>query len=247
MNLILDFGNSNCKIAVFDEKGIQGFVKVKSNTGTLFSVIDELKQKFPKLKRGIISSVIHHSPDIEDYIKEKIGYLLVLAHNTPLPIKNLYQSTTIGKDRLAAVVGANNIYKNTNVLVVDVGTAIKFDVVNDKNEFIGGNISPGIKIRFKSLNQFTQKLPLLSITDKNILLGRNTEDAIIAGVQNSVIFETRAYIRILKEKHENLKIIFTGGDAAYLSNFIDDEISLEKNLVLIGLNVILNYNDKAQN
>jgi len=178
-----------------------------------------------------------------DYLKDKVNNFIYLNKKTKLPIINLYESPdTLGKDRLAAIIGANNIFKNQDVLVIDAGTAITFDFINKNNEYIGGNISPGLEMRYKSLNLFTSKLPLIKKDEKFNLIGKNTKEAIISGVQNGLVFEIDSYINIFKEKFNNIKIILTGGDSFFFEHKLKNCIFAEVFLIAIGLNKILIYN-----
>ena len=148
----------------------------------------------------------------------------------------------MGKDRLAAVAGAIGLYPNTNLLVIDAGTAITYELINSKHEFLGGNISPGMTIRYKALNEFTSKLPLLSASDETPLIGQSTKEAIQAGVQNGVLFEIQGLINELSSQYPSIKTIITGGDAEFFARKLKNPIFVHPNLVLIGLNRILEYN-----
>ena len=143
---------------------------------------------------------------------------------------------------MAAAVGANNIFPHTNVLVVDCGTAITIDFVSAIGRFEGGNISLGLNTRFKALSSFTSKLPLVDIADGYPLIGKNTTDAIRAGVLNSTIFELDTYIELFSGLYPDLKVIFTGGDAFFFDGKLKNTIFVVPNLVVQGLNRILEYN-----
>ncbi|HKL32104.1 MAG TPA: type III pantothenate kinase, partial [Tangfeifania sp.] len=161
----------------------------------------------------------------------------------PLPIENLYQTKdTLGKDRIAAVVGAFDLYPNTNVLVIDAGTAITFDIINEQGQYLGGNISPGLEMRFKALNKFTGRLPLVRKNDFDNLYGRTTEEAILAGVQHGIVFETDKAIETFKEFYNNLKVIITGGDAIFFDKKLKNSFFVHFNLTALGLNRILEHN-----
>ena len=184
--------------------------------------------------------------ELINYLESTFDFFIDLNEYTNIPIKNLYDSkSTLGKDRLAAVIGANNFYPKSNVLVIDMGTAITFDFINKKDQYLGGSISPGLEMRFSALNHFTGKLPLLKKNEKFSLIGSNTESAIISGVQNGIIFEIDSYINNIKKEYEDLKTILTGGDAIFFDKKLKNTIFVDLNLNFIGLNTILEYNKSA--
>jgi type III pantothenate kinase len=171
--------------------------------------------------------------------------IIYLDRNTRLPIINNYKSkVSLGKDRIAAAVGANTIFPNSNVLVIDAGTALTFDFVSDNNEYMGGNISPGMQMRFKALKTFTSKLPLLDKSEEFYLTANNTNDAIISGVQSGIIFEMDSYINEYKKKYNDLKVILTGGDSFFFEYKLKNRIFAKPFLTAVGLNRILEYNAK---
>ncbi len=154
----------------------------------------------------------------------------------------------MGYDRIAAVTGAHTIYPNNNVLVIDAGTALTYDLVTAEGEYLGGNISPGMNMRFKALNKFTNRLPLLSINDEEIdLLGTSTEKAIKSGVVNGVLMEIEGFISSVSQKFTDLKVVITGGDAFSFEKRLKSSIFVISHLNLIGLNRILDYNAWKKN
>ena len=240
MNLTIDIGNTRSKFALFKNNDIiDSFIYKNLSIDTIQSIIN----LYPEIKNTILSSV--RVPDVNtiDYLKKSFSYFIELDTNTNLPIENKYKTkNTLGKDRIAAIVGANNIYPNTNVLVIDMGTAITYELINSKNQYLGGTISPGLEIRFKSLNHYTDKLPLLNKSDDFNLIADSTESAIISGVQNGIIYEINGYVESLKKQYEDLKIFLTGGDAIFFDKKLKNTIFVNLNLNHIGLNTILDYN-----
>ncbi len=182
-------------------------------------------------------------PVLLEYLHKSFRFSLELSEKTPIPVKNLYGSpATLGCDRLAAVVGANAIFPETSVLVIDIGSAVTIDFINHKGEFRGGNISPGMMMRYRALNEFTANLPLEFPNDNHEFMGSDTPGAIISGVQNGIILELEGYIRRFSEKEQGLKVIFTGGDAAFFAEKICFQVVTDQNLTLKGLNRILEFN-----
>jgi type III pantothenate kinase len=242
MNLSIDIGNTRTKLAIFDNGSIvESFILNEIN----ISDINKLTSKHIDIQNVILSSTKKNNEILDLYLQTNFQNFVELSSDTKIPIENLYETKeTLGKDRLAAVVGANNIFPETNVLVIDMGTAITYDFINNKAQYVGGTISPGMEIRYKSLNQFTEKLPLLERQEDFQLIGKNTDDAIISGVQSGITFETDSYINHFKDEYENLITILTGGDAIFFDKKLKNAIFVNLNLNLIGLNTILDYNIK---
>ncbi|MDX2189297.1 MAG: type III pantothenate kinase [Bacteroidota bacterium] len=239
-NITVDFGNTSIKAAIFEGE------KLINDLGVLSQVaLIEVLNKFPNYKIGI-SSVSEASTHIYNLIDNK-ERLMVLNHLTKVPLKNNYKSAeTLGMDRLAVAVGGNFMYPNTNLLIIDFGTCITYELVSSKNEYEGGAIAPGLNMRFKALNQFTSKLPSLQITNETInFIGNSTESCIQSGVINGMTSEIDGMIDKFGQVYDHLKIIICGGDAQFFETKIKQPIFAVPNLVLIGLNRILNYNVQA--
>ena len=168
-----------------------------------------------------------------------------------MPITNSYDTpATLGLDRLAAAVGAKSLCPEENLLIIDAGSAITYDFVSAEGEYMGGNIAPGLKMRFTILQQMTKKLPLVEVDENELipLFGKNTRDAIAAGVIRGVAYEVKGYMRTLQEKVQHFQTFLTGGNAPYVLNNVrksrteQRNLKFEKHLVLIGLNNILRLN-----
>lgn len=240
MNLVIDIGNTRTKFSVFNHGEEMISVPVDE---LLPSHIDVLLNEHPSINKAIISAVKDYSPELKSHLRQKLNFFVELNGETPLPIENCYQTKeTLGKDRIAAAVGAFHLYPGKNVLVIDAGTAITYDFVNEKGQYLGGNISPGIEMRFKALNQFTGRLPLIEKKDFENLFGNTTEDAIRAGVQHGIVFEADKAIDTFKEFYRNLNVIITGGDANFFDKKLKNSFFVHFNLIAIGLNRILEHN-----
>lgn len=160
-----------------------------------------------------------------------------------MPIGNAYLTpATLGRDRLAAAVGAAALYPGRNALIVDLGTAVTIDLLSADGVFRGGCISPGMAMRFRSLHEYTASLPLCDAIDSERAVGRTTDEAIRLGVMNSIAFEIEGYVARLEGEFEDLCVIFTGGDAKFFVKRIKNTIFANCNLVFYGLNRILEYN-----
>lgn len=197
---------------------------------------------------SIISSVVNIEAAVVNTLHRRSQHFVLFDHNTPVPIINCYDTPqTLGQDRLAAAVGAKSLCPNENLLIIDAGSAITYDFVSDKGEYMGGNIAPGLKMRFTMLQRMTKKLPLVEVEENELipLFGKNTRDAIAAGVIRGVAYEVKGYMRTLGEKVPHFRTLLTGGNAPFILNNVRTsrtekrEIRYEKNLVLIGLNTIL--------
>ena len=197
---------------------------------------------------SIISSVVNIEAAVVNTLHRRSQHFVLFDHNTPVPIVNRYDTPqTLGQDRLAAAVGAKSLCPDENLLIIDAGSAITYDFVSDKGEYMGGNIAPGLKMRFTMLQRMTKKLPLVEVEENELipLFGKNTRDAIAAGVIRGIAYEVKGYMRTLSEKVPHFQTFLTGGNAPYILNNVRTsrtekrEIRVEKNLVLIGLNTIL--------
>ena len=197
----------------------------------------------PDFTNCLIASVTNaHQEFIKALPKGKNTILFTAA--TLIPLKNLYKSAlTLGSDRIAASVGAFSFYPNQNVLTIDAGTCIKYNFVNAANEFLGGAISPGLAMRLKAMKEFTHALPLIEL-DKNYedLIGTNTFDSMLSGAQIGAVAEVDGIITKYLLNYANLQVVLTGGDADYLGKQLKNRLFANQNLLLYGLNTILNYN-----
>ncbi len=240
MNLIIDIGNTQTKVAIFDAFGIVHTVIGSSFNAAQFK---NLKQHYPLINQAILSSVKDVDPELADMLSQECTFFIELNSNTPIPIGNKYESkATLGLDRLAAAAGATTLFPGTDLLVIDAGTAITYDLIDNCANFLGGNISPGLKMRFKALHEFTSKLPEIAPSDTWPSYGKNTQEAIQAGVLQGIIFEIDGVIDSFKNELPAIKIIVTGGDSLFFEKKLKNTIFVKFDLTLIGLNRILEYN-----
>lgn len=203
------------------------------------------------IRNSIISSVVDIEAATVNALSRRSEHFVLFDHNTPVPITNSYDTpATLGLDRLAAAVGAKSLCPNENLLIIDAGSAITYDFVSAEGEYMGGNIAPGLKMRFTILQQMTKKLPMVDVDENELipLFGKNTRDAIAAGVIRGVAYEVKGYMRTLREKVQHFQTFLTGGNAPYVLNNVrksrteQRNLNYEKHLVLIGLNNILRLN-----
>ena len=248
MNLCIDQGNSRTKVALMTDEGkiIKDFIYKQFSSAEVERLFD-----LYEITDSIISSVVNIEAAVVNTLHRRSQHFVLFDHNTPVPIVNTYDTPqTLGQDRLAAAVGAKSLCPNENLLIIDAGSAITYDFVTDKGEYIGGNIAPGLKMRFTMLQRMTKKLPLVDADENELvpLFGKNTRDAIVAGVIRGIAYEVKGYMRTLREKTPHFRTYLTGGHASYILNNVRTslsekrEITYEKHLVLIGLNEILIFN-----
>ena len=238
MNLVLDVGNSLLKIALFEKSEL---IQKFKFSGNYKRNIEDIISKY-KVTHSIISNVGRIDDSTINILKESTSLLLV-SNQLKIPFKNLYKSkNTLGQDRLALVSAAAFNFPNENVLIVDVGSCITYDFKNNNNEYLGGGISPGISMRFKSLNTFTSNLPLIDFDNIHKLIGNNTKNSINSGVINGTISEINGIIQQYCEEFENIRIILTGGDSNFLLKRIKNSIFADQNFLLVGLNKLLEDN-----
>lgn len=240
MNLLIDIGNSYTKLGVFDLNKKNHVSKYKSLSET---DLLEIFNSFPKLEAAIVSASGSTPAFLVSALKKEIPFVVELNHRLPLPLIIDYSTPeTLGKDRIAVVAGAQHLFPNTSVLVIDFGTAITYEILSAEGVYKGGNISPGLEMRFRALNHFTDKLPLLSPKANHPFMGGSTENAIISGVQSGILFEIEGYIKEVQGKYPGIKVVLTGGDSFFFAGKLKSTIFAEADLLFYGLNKILEYN-----
>ena len=240
MNLIVDIGNTRTKLAFFEKNMLVEKAIVQTSA---LSWLNDCLQGRRNIEATILSATGLDTEGVEIFLKSNLPYLK-FGHETPLPIQNKYATPeTLGKDRLAAVVAASLLFPKKNCLIIDGGTCITYNFLEKTGVFLGGNIAPGLTMRLRAMNHFTAKLPLVERNTEGVeLIGNTTESAMRAGAQTGLLSEIEGYVKRLEKKMGNVKVILTGGDGQYLFENINiKEKYFEPNLVLQGLNQILNY------
>ncbi len=227
---------------------IQG-LKPESPLTTLRIPLDSHSSFADYLSKSKISSCIISSTSVipewltTDLKINGVKKIHIMNGNTPLPVVNLYKTPeTLGTDRISSVIGAfYEMHCSYPIICIDSGTALTYDIINASGEYIGGNISPGVEMRFKSLHMLTKRLPLVSAEGQLSETGTSTESAIRNGVIQGIRYEILGYITHFRKKFPELKVFFTGGGIEYFVEIKKKYIFADKNLVLKGLNIILNY------
>lgn len=239
-NLIIDWGNTRVKLAVFS-KGhlIQQYAAPKLSA-------DKLKKLVPEFEKMhiLLCSVSHQSDELEQFLVSETTHFFKLLHKTPLPIAMAYQTPqTLGYDRIANTVAAFKLRKNNNhCLVIDAGTCLKIDFLHAEQGYMGGSISPGLTMRYKALNNYTSALPLINNPQESQLIGHSTIQSINSGVLNGMRCELTGMIEQYQKQYNNLTIFITGGDAHFFEKALKNDIFAHVFLTLVGLNEILDFN-----
>ncbi|GAA3521133.1 type III pantothenate kinase [Aquimarina addita] len=241
MNLVIDVGNTSVKLAVF--QGSSVIFKEILELDLFFDKIQKIHTKYPLLKNAILSSV-SHMRDQDVKLVTSLFNTLLLDHTKKMPFANLYSTPqTLGVDRMALIAAAVDQFPKKDVLVIDAGTCITYDFKNQKEEYLGGAIAPGLRLRYASLNNYTSKLPLLELAAPEKHIGNSTNEAIHAGVVNGVLYEIDGAIDEYCNIYPQLTVILTGGHAHFLSKRLKNSIFATSNFLLEGLNHILAYNN----
>ena len=241
MNLSIDLGNTYAKTGLFEaDKLIETRWKL-----TYPELIRYVQPIHPQ--RVIVSSVSYSEEQLRAEFVDITKDIYLLKSTTPVPLTKLYDTPdTLGADRVAAAIGAKVLYPDKNCVVIDMGTCITYDLVDSADNFHGGIISPGVRMRFKAMNTFTKRLPLLEPEGIPNLIGKSTKHAMQSGVMNGILSEINGFLEEYSKVLTNINVIFCGGDATYFANRIKNPNFVIPELVLIGLNRILEYNVKNQ-
>jgi type III pantothenate kinase len=236
--LCFDFGNTRMKCAVFvDGNFLKELVLADDGEETIRALIDEYHPD-----RSILSSVIDHNPVMDELLRQSTRFHR-LDHHSRVPVTTpVGKPDTIGADRLALVVAAVTLFPGKNNLVIGLGSAITYNYVNKYKEFIGGGISPGMEMRFRSLQAFTAKLPLVKADWNFPLAGYDTRTNILSGVILGMAKEVDGIIGAYEEKYDNFNVLLSGGDSVYFTRHLKKKIFADPHLIYKGLYAISTFN-----
>lgn len=240
--LTIDEGNSSTKVALWRDDAI---VAVATRKHASLELVREVLPEGCVADSTIVCTVRRQdSPTVREILKPLTRNLIFLNADTPCPLKIDYRTpATLGADRIAAATGAMTLLPGETVLVMDMGTAITYDVVTSDGRFIGGNIAPGVFVRLEALNHYTSALPLVETDGDTPRWGYNTETALRSGAIRGVVGELQYYRHCLAAEYPHPRVVLTGGSADLIAPYITSKIITEPHLVLIGLNAILKYNE----
>lgn len=242
MLLAVDVGNTKIKAAVF--KGSTLAERFIFDTGEAGNSIRNIFFKYPQITAAILSSVGKESQNLLQAIDSKVP-VIKINNETSVPFKSLYTTpATLGVDRIVLSAGAVLSYPGRNRLVIDAGTCITYDFIDSEDKYNGGAISPGIRLRYEALHNFTAKLPLLTREMPEGVTGNSTNQAIHSGVINALVFEIQGFINFYENKYGNVAVIITGGDAEFLAERFKNTIFANSNFLLESLNQLYLYTQK---
>ncbi len=244
LKLILDIGNTRTKLAVFAGIRLKDLFVTENFS---LELLTKVVKKHPGICSAILSAVKDY-PKEADTLLRTAFYFIKLDSRTPLPVKILYKSPqTLGNDRIAIAAASRALFPGQNVLAIDAGTTITYDFVNKNGEYLGGGISPGIRMRLKSLHTFTGKLPLIKQVFHTVdLVGTDTQSSILSGVLQGTLKEVDGIISTYKTRYTGLKVVLSGGDEKYFDKRLKNNIFASPNFVLKGLEEILDYNQEKK-
>ncbi len=240
MHLVIDVGNTQIKIAVFEQNTAVEYLTANQNE--LLSTIKALKIKYPNIQKAIVASVVNLENTILSSLKNSIE-IQYLTKESKFPFINTYSTpNTLGIDRMVLAAGAVLEYPKQNRLVIDIGTCITYDFIDENNNYLGGAISPGIRLRYESMNQKTAKLPSLTKKKPLHFIGNSTESCMHSGVVNGIALEMDGFIELYKAQYTNFITILTGGDSDFLAMRLKNTIFANSNFLLKSLNQTFQYN-----
>ena len=237
MNLCIDIGNTRIKIGVFDNGTMiyEDAFQTKSA-----EEVYNLIRKY-EITEAISSSTRKSVSAFEKRVK-LIVPLIRLNHKTPVPIENMYLTPkTLGKDRLAVAIGCTKVYPNKNCLIIDAGTCITYDIVTADKVYLGGNISPGLRMRAAAMDTMTSTLPLVEPVYNEDYIGKSTVTAMQNGIVYGTLLEIESLIAMIKQDIGDINVIITGGDAPFFADLLKTKIFVHSFLVLEGLDATINY------
>ena len=240
MNLVVDIGNTLVKYAVFDNQKL--LIDQSSESKDFTKTVKELFEVYPQIEKAIISSV----GDLDKKQFEILSLFCevhVLSNQSKIPFTNTYATpNSLGKDRIALVASAFYQYPKTNVLTIDMGTCITYDMIDSAGQYLGGAISPGMNMRYKAMHQQTKKLPHLSAEFPSDFIGNSTATSMHNGVVQGICSELDGAIEQYKNRFEHLTVILTGGDSHFFAKRLKNSIFANSKFLLEGLNYLLEYN-----
>jgi type III pantothenate kinase len=234
MILAIDIGNTRVKAAVFENDNIQNkFVF----TNDLFrKKIENILDDYPGITHLIGASVGNMDKNEFFHFKNRVK-LHLITNQDLFPFQNLYKTPlTLGVDRMVLASGAVLQFPKQNRLVIDAGTCVTYDFIDENDNYQGGAIAPGLRLRYESLHQFTAKLPLLDFENPEYLIGKSTNESIHSGVVNGFVYEIDGFIKEYLSQYVDVTIILTGGDAEFLAGRLKNTIFANSNFLLESLN-----------
>jgi type III pantothenate kinase len=234
MIIAIDIGNTSTKIAVMDHLNI--YKAKRSNLSSFTTDLQNLLDIYPDINEVALCNVGKFPKELLQYLKVKFQRVFEVNSSIQLPFNNHYQSLTLGNDRMALVAGALFLSgKNKPLLVIDAGTCVTYDFIDEDKNYRGGAISPGLRLRYESLHNFTANLPLLEPQEVKEIVGNTTETSIHSGVMNGLSLEIKGVIKSYKKSHKDLEVFITGGDSELLIKQLKNRFFATPFLMLQGI------------
>jgi type III pantothenate kinase len=241
MIIVIDIGNTSIKIAVMDHLNV--YKAKRTDVSGFTGELQRLQEVYPEINEVALCNVGKFPKKLLQYLKIKFELVFEISQNIQLPFNNHYQSLTLGNDRIALVAGALSLSnKNKPILVIDAGTCVTYDFVNEDKNYYGGAISPGLKLRYESLHNFTANLPLLEAQYVKEMTGNSTETSIHSGVVNGLSLEIKGVIKRYKKCHNELDVFITGGDSELLVKQLKNRFFASPFLTLHGIYYLFLFN-----
>ncbi len=242
MLLAIDIGNTQIKAAVFEQNTL--LERMSFSNEELSNQVDFILKKHQKITNLVVSSVGNFEKEVFSKINSNVKTFYI-TKDSRFPFQNLYKTPdSLGIDRMVLAAGAVLQFPNQNRLVIDAGTCVTYDFIDEHNNYLGGAISPGIRLRYESLHNYTVKLPLLTKKIPDNYMGNSTQDSIHSGVINGLTNEMDGFIELYQECYANFIIILTGGDSEFLAKRLKNTIFAIPNFLLESLNQTFQYNHK---
>lgn len=242
ISLCFDLGNTRAKCGVYS-----GNILIREEDLERGNLLRDAGRCLDscQAERIILCSVTEHPKALEELLASRAP-LILLDQYTPLPLRNLYESPqSLGADRLALACGGQARFPGVHVLVIAAGTCLTYNFVHREGSFLGGGISPGLSMRFQALAHFTHGLPLIQASWDYPLIGYNTRQSLLSGVQGGILEEVKGMVRLYQEKYSGLRVLISGGDSGFFEGRIRDGIQILPSLAFEGLYSILEYTSGA--
>ncbi|QBN18887.1 type III pantothenate kinase [Flavobacterium nackdongense] len=242
MILAVDVGNTRIKAAVFEDNTLlEHFAFLKTE---LEKSIQNILEKYKNTTDLVVASVSKVEKEAFVRFETRLNVHFI-SHSDAFPFVNCYETPqTLGIDRMVLATGATIQYPKQNRLVIDAGTCVTYDFIDENDNYLGGAIAPGLQLRYASLHNFTAKLPLLSLESPKHFIGKSTSESIHSGVVNGLVYEIEGYINELKSQYSKFIIILTGGDTVFLAKRLKNTIFANSNFLLESLNQTFQYKIK---
>jgi type III pantothenate kinase len=240
ITLCFDLGNTRAKMAVFENANFKEEVVLTDlEPQTIAQYITHYQPSF-----SILSSVIHHPAHVEEILAASTTFHK-LDHTSKLPLTTpVGKPETIGADRLALVAAAVHLFPDNHNLVIALGSCITYNFINNRSEFLGGGISPGMKMRFRAMHEHTALLPIIEAAHDFPLVGYDTRTNLLSGVILGISKEIDGIIDAYSEKYGNFNVLLTGGDMPFFVPHLKNRIFADQNLIYKGLYAICEFNNR---